>query len=395
MVTPPTTQATPTPASSAGATGASLADKVSVAANAAPKATPSEVVGAASAASDTVDAAVKSTSIQAFKTATQMAQFLTGKSLDYQNYVWGHASEQVKTLLNTGGYTPPSQQQVSKNPSFWDDIGHGLVSGLDLVRHAASWVGAAAKKSLITYPSEAFNKAGAPLVHLADAAELTVQQGEMHDAATGESMWSPDSILHQLDVSSILHNYNAITNGTQTFQPEALLYVQKELGITGATATAQDLRDGGGQGGQPSNRLSPPSRSPSASRRPTSSCARPSSKRRRTSWPTRNSPSADMLFGGVNANQMKQLYPGFDVKTGKLGAAMNQALGVTGAAGSIATGDPEGDVSLLGSGLEGVGPIRAAGVAGIGAVGSTGIVAGYLTGPTPYAETHIAPFGLK
>ena len=65
-----------------------------------------------------------------------------------------------------------------------------------------------------------------------------------------------------------------------------------------------------------------------------------------------------MLFGGVNANQMKQLYPGFDVKTGKLGAAMNQALGVTAAAGSLATGDPEGDVSLLGSGLEGVGSIR-------------------------------------
>ena len=396
VVTPPTTQATPTPASSAGATGASLADKVSVAANAAPKATPSEVVGAASAASDTVDAAVKSTSIQAFKTATQMAQFLTGKSLDYQNYVWGHASEQVKTLLNTGGYTPPSQQQVSKNPSFWDDIGHGLVSGLDSVRHAASWVGAAAKKSLITYPSEAFNKAGAPLVHLADAAELTVQQGEMHDAATGESMWSPDSILHQLDVSSILHNYNAITNGTQTFQPEALLYVQKELGITGAQL--QLLKTyvmAGGQGG-------PALQQTLATVAPSERVTATNIIRRSPKFQEAANLLADskltlgqMLFGGVNANQMKQLYPGFDVKTGKLGAAMNQALGVTAAAGSLATGDPEGDVSLLGSGLEGVGSIRAAGVAGIGAVGSTGIVAGYLTGLTPDAETHIAPFGLK
>ena len=245
VVTPPTTQVTPTPASSAGATGASLADKVSVAANAAPKATPSEVVGAASAASDTVDAAVKSTSIQAFKTATQMAQFLTGKSLDYQNYVWGHASEQVKTLLNTGGYTPPSQQQVSKNPSFWDDIGHGLVSGLDSVRHAASWVERPRRNHSSPIPPRRSTR---PVRHPCTSRTPPNSRSNKVRCTTPRRA-SPCGVLIRFSTNSTSRASCTTTTPSPTepkpSSPKRCSTCKRTRHHGRATATAQDLRDGG------------------------------------------------------------------------------------------------------------------------------------------------------
>jgi hypothetical protein len=378
---PATTQAPPT----------TTPDNISAASAPALKLSPAEVIGAATGATSIADAATKARAIAGFKAGSKLADTLNSKGVDYQTTFWKDASNAVKGLLQSAGYKPPSQQDAAQSGGFWHTIAHGF----DDVRHLGGDAEIAANDALIKAPAAAFNAAAKPLTTLVDAQQMTEMQGDMTDMKAGKSTWSLDKILHQFDVGSIIRNYNSIYSGTAHFQPEALLYVQKDLGINGSTlALLKTYVLAGGQGGPA---LQQALASVPASERQSAQdliMRNPKFQEAANLLNDSHLSLGQMLFGGVTPDQLKQIYPKMDVGAAKLGAAVNQANAIVGAAGSIATGDPAGDVSLLSTGLQGVGTIRAAAATGVVAAGATGIGGSLATGKTPDQVTAMAPFGL-
>lgn len=348
-------------------------------AKAAPKLDPTSALGIAKVSTNPAEASANAYMAQAYTRATIQADVLKGLGVDFQAHYWKTASAAEQSLLTYAGYKPPAQQDVSTGGGgLW----HSIIHFADNVRHAGAASLDVVKSAAIALPSRVFGAAAAPIGQAIRAGFYNAKEGDLQAAQKGQSLWSPSNILHTLDPVSIMHSWGEVANGQSSFQPDALLYVQKELGLDPQQMAFAKTMAAGVPLQQALQGL------PTSERGQAFALTQDEQFQKAVQLLSDSHLSlGQMVFGGLTPAQFEQMFPKTDLAISEATALIAQAVTVAGAAATVAD-DPAEGISL-GSGVRGA--LGRAILAG----GAGGIVQGQLKGETPDKATAVAPFGLK
>jgi len=355
------------------------------AANAAPRLTSQTLVGVAASSTNANDAAVKAQVTQAYQEASKMVDSLNKTGVDFQHTFYQSASPALKSLLAAAGYAPPNIADVAPNNQGGGGFWHGIIHAADNVRHA----GAAALDFGVMKPlgavGQAFNAAAAPINQLTRDSMDIAQQQDMANAAAGHagSLHGAFAAFNPID---LINNWHSVANGAASYQPEAIQYVQKEMGITGPTLQLAKIIAGGGT-------LQAALTSVPASQRASAFALIETTPKFMDAVQLLSDSHLSLgqvIFGGLSSEQTHQLYP--DVSTGSANAyaLTGQAVGAA-TAGAIIAKDPKEGIGAL-KGITTLGGAAGAATAGYMTLNS---IRGALLGKTPDVVDTVSPFGLK
>ncbi len=356
-------------------------DHLTAVANAAPTLSPSETIGVASSSASVADAAVRAQAVAASNLGSKLTDLFHKLDDASQTRLWAQVSPSLKALMVSQGYKAPTSIPQAASGGWWNDAVHFA----DDARHAVSAVGNVARTALVTDPSRAFNAAFKPINDLVQGAILNAKQASISSYESGDGLWSPGAIARTLDPVSILRAYNSVYSGKASFAPEALMYVQRQLGVTGAKLQiAQAVAKGA--------TLQQVLLSIPQSQRPQVATMLQQDHNFKQAVSVLSDSGLSLgqvLFGGLNPTEMAQVFPRYG--KGYFGA--NQvaagALGVAGTVGMVASGNPEGAGATFAEGLG----VRGASALALGGAETSGVAKGLLTGQTADQATRARPFG--
>ena len=398
----PTPSQTPAPAT---APVSSSAHKLQAAANAGGNLSPSAIVGVAASTPTTAQAAKVAYFTNALDVATKVAHGLSQLSPRQQMQLWDKAPDALKSLLGAAQYRPPAANEVSTpHPGLWGDITSAVGNALNPIgavagiaeRDVRGVIGTGVK-GLEDFVNAPWNLAGNWSSHALRALEQNAQQGDIRALQGGaSSAWTTGSVLNIFDINHIVHAWNETANGATSFQPEALLYVQKEFGITGATLRLAKAAASGMNLQQ--------------------ILATVPVKQRANAYALINSNGhfneavqllsdshlslGQSVFGGINAQQLHTIFPRASERTAQLSALAAQGVGAAGVA-TMALRDPGAAGGIAeDAGLIGRAGAALRGVKSAALLGSAGAMAGtslYAAGKgiTPDQALTVAPFGMQ
>jgi hypothetical protein len=386
------------PANTAGVAtpnGANDPSTLVAAANAAPKLDSSSLVGVASTATSANDAAVKAQVTQAYQEAAKMADSLKASGVDFQNTFWLGASPALKSLLAAAGYVQPAAANAAPNSGggFWHDIIHYG----DDVRHAGSEMAVNTLVKPIEDVGKVFSVAGAPITQLMRDSMSIAQQQDMANAAGG-APGSTHGWFSAFNPVDLLRNWHSVQNGAESYQPEVVLYVQKEMGITGKTLElAKTMASGVGLQAALASVL--PSQRASAYALIETT---PKFIDAVQLLSDSHLSIGQAVFGGLNAAQTHQLYPDVSIGSAKAYALAGQGVGAA-ALGAVVARDPEAGAALETGGgatsgllaLKGLSTVRGAAAAVAGGTVALTSARAAIMGETPDVASTVSPFGLR
>jgi hypothetical protein len=356
-------------------------DKISAATNAAPKLEPDAVVGVAATSSSAQEAAVKAQAINVYNQSVKMADLLKKQSVDWQHSYWEKASNTTQSLLAAAGYEPPNPADVTtQNPGFW----HGIVHIADDVRHGA----AATSNAAVAPLGQVFNTAMSPISQLERSAFLSA--GQQH-VKLGEEGKTNSLSADWNTLTGVLRDYNSVSNGATSFQPDVVIYVKKIMGINGQTLKLAKLMAGGDNLQEVLASMPPDVRANAFSLIQTNPKFMDAVKMLSDGHLS----LGQVLFGGLSAPQAHQVFPKVSEGDIQKLTTGGQVVGAAGVAAGIAAGGEEGLPSQIGDLLSG-GGASLRGTIALGTLGGS-VSASVLAaskGESVDTETAIQPFGL-
>jgi hypothetical protein len=360
-------------------------DHLSAAANAAPTLSPAETLGVASSSTSVPDAGVRAQSVAASKLGSKLADLFRKLDDASQTKLWAQVPPAIKSLMVGQNYHPPTSIPQAANEGWWNTLVHYA----DDARHAVSVVGNQMKQDLVYRPSEVFNAAFKPVNDLYQGFAYNYNQNQYALGTGHEDLLG--GLGNVFDPASILRDYNSVYSGKLSFQPEAVMYVQQQLGVYGPKfQLAQALAKGASL--QQILMSVPQSQRPQVA---TFINTNENFKKAVSILSDSGLSLGQTLFGGLSAQQQHQLMPYTSLGRLQLATGVKAVTGAAEGALSLASGAGEaaGTEEGILTAARALGTARAAASGMTLGAGVVGAAASQITGKTPDMATQISPFG--
>ncbi len=406
----PTPSPEPTPVT---APTSSTADRLQAAANAGGKLSPSAIYGVAATTPTSAKAASVAYFTNALNEATKIAGQLSQLTTNQQLTLWDKAPEALRSLLGAANYRPPAMSEVphpGHPPGILRDIWagvdtawHGLEVGSLAVQNALStggqWLNDAmgpAARPVNDFINAPWNVGGAAVSHVLRATLSNAQQGSINALQGGAtSGWTGSSVLNIFDIAHIVNSWNETMNGATSYQPEALLYVQKVMGITGPTLRLAKAAASGMSLKQILATV------PASQRTAAYGLIRSAGKFQDAVQLLQDShlTLGQSVFGGLSPAQMHALFPRTSMRSLELTALAAQGVMVAGTAAMALRNPSEAgalaeDASLMERLSAAARTARSATLLGAAGAMGAGSLYAAATGQTADQATAISPFGM-